>query len=54
MYKQIDKNKMSYFIMVLSLGLTTFFDINVILVIIICAIIGLISSISQRKEYENK
>ena len=54
MYKQIDKNKISYFIMILSLGLTTFFDINVILVIIICAIIGLISSISQRKEYENK
>ena len=45
MYKQVNKNLISYIIMIISLILTAFFDINAILVIILCGIIGLVSSI---------
>lgn len=45
MYKQVPKNLISYLIMIIALLLTTFLDINVIFVTIICAIIGLVSSI---------
>ena len=45
MYKQVNKNVVSYLIMVVSLVLTTFFDINAILVIILCGIVGLVSTL---------
>ena len=44
MYKQVNKNIISYIIMVVSLILTAFFDVNAILVIILCGIVGLIST----------
>ena len=44
MYKQVNKNIISYIIMVVSLILTAFFDVNAILVIILCGIVGIIST----------
>ena len=44
MYKQVNKSFWSYFIMIIALILTTFFKVNAILVIVLCGIIGLISS----------
>ena len=44
MYKQVNKNIISYIIMIVSLILTAFFDVNAILVIILCGIVGLIST----------
>ena len=44
MYKQVNKNVISYIIMVIALLLTTFFDINAILVIILCGLVGLVST----------
>jgi chromate transporter len=45
MYKQVDKNFISYFIIILSLILSVFIDMNAIIVIIICGLIGLVSSL---------
>ena len=45
MYKQVNKNVISYIIMIVSLVLTTFLDINAILVIILCGIVGLVFSL---------
>jgi chromate transporter len=45
MYKQVDKNFISYFIIILSLILSVFVDMNAIIVIIICGLIGLVSSL---------
>lgn len=45
MYKQVDKNFISYFIIILSLILSVFVDMNAIVVIIICGLIGLVSSL---------
>ena len=47
MYKQVNKSILSYFIMILAFILTTFFDINVIFVIVFCGIIGFLSSIKM-------
>ena len=44
MYKQVNKNVISYIIMIAALILTTFFDINAILVIILCGLVGLVST----------
>ena len=44
MYKQVNKNIISYIIMIVSLILTAFFDVNAILVIILCGIVGIIST----------
>lgn len=55
MYKQVTKSIISYFIMVLSFILVAIFNINVIFVIILCAIIGLISTGKTKVEGgENK
>ena len=48
MYKQVDKNIMAYIIMILSLVLSTFVNINAIVVIILCGLIGLIFSFIER------
>lgn len=45
MYKQVDKNVISYVVMILSLILSTFVNVNAIIVIILCGLIGLISSL---------
>ena len=45
MYKQVDKKFISYFIIILSLILSVFVDMNAIVVIIICGLIGLVSSL---------
>ena len=45
MYKQVDKNFISYFIIILSLILSVFVDMNAIIVIIVCGLIGLVSSL---------
>ena len=44
MYKKCPKNPVSYFIIVLSFVLSAFFNINLIFVIILCALIGLTAS----------
>ena len=44
MYKQVNKNVISYIIMIAALILTTFFDMNAILVIILCGLVGLVST----------
>ena len=45
MYKQVNKNLLAYMLMILSLLLTSFMDINAILVIILCGIVGLVYSL---------
>lgn len=50
MYKKVNKNAISYIIMALSFVLTAVLDINVLIVIVLCAIIGLVNSlIAERK-----
>lgn len=44
MYKKVEKNAVSYIIMVAALVLTAFLDVNVLLVIVCCAVFGLVSS----------
>ncbi len=51
MYKQCPRNKISYIIAAIAFLLVTFFGINVLIVIIICAVIGLVYSImAERRE----
>lgn len=52
MYKQCPKGAISYFLMAAAFIITAFFDVNVLFVIIGCAIFGLVSSliISRRAE----
>lgn len=50
MYKQYKKNAVAYFVMALAFVLVAVLDVNVLIVIIICALIGLISStIAERR-----
>lgn len=51
MYKQCPWNKMSYIMAVFAFLCVAFFEINVLIVIIICAVIGLTYSIiTERRE----
>ncbi len=51
MYKQCPWNKMSYIIAAFAFLCVSFFGINVLIVIIICAVIGLVYSIiAERRE----
>lgn len=52
MYKQCSKGAISYILMAAAFIITAFFDVNVLFVIIGCAIFGLVSSliISRRAE----
>lgn len=52
MYKKVPKGTVSYVIMALSFVLTAVFDINVLIVIIGCAIIGLCSSVYIKRRNE--
>lgn len=54
MYKQVNKSILSYFIIVLSFVLSTFTNINVIFVIILCGILGLLSSIKATERRDEK
>lgn len=45
MYKKAPKGLIAYIIMILSFIAVAFFDVNVFFVIILCAVIGLVSSI---------
>lgn len=49
MYKQSKNGLMSYIIMTLALTSVAIFDINVLWVIIFCALIGLVSSLLARR-----
>lgn len=50
MYKQYKKNAVAYVVMALSFVLVAIFDVNVLIVIILCALIGLISSIAAERK----
>ena len=51
MYKKAPKDMLSYIIMVAALLLTAFLDVNVLVVVICCAVFGLVSSlIIKRRE----
>lgn len=54
MYKQVNKSILSYFIMILAFILTTFFNINAIFVIVLCGILGFLSSIKKVERREDK
>ena len=49
MYKQVSKSMLAYFIMILALALTAICDVNAILVIVLCAVIGLIYSFCMER-----
>ncbi len=54
MYRQSPKNLISYIIMMFAFVLTAFLNVNVLLVIVCCAAVGLISSwVAQRKISED-
>ena len=50
MYKKCPKGAVSYVIMALSFAAATFLDINVLWIIIGCALIGLVSSVIMRRK----
>lgn len=52
MYKKVQKNLVSYIVMAFSFIIVAFFDINVLFVIIGCALIGLISSLYAKRRAE--
>ena len=53
MYKQVNKNLVSYVIMGAAFVLVAFFNVNVLLVIIGCAVFGLITSIVISRRAKN-
>ncbi len=54
MYKKAPKNLVSYIVIAASFIITAFFDINVLFVIIGCAVFGLITSVIARKRRNEK
>ena len=53
MYKQCPKNIVSYFLMATAFVLTAFLDVNVLAVIIGCAVFGLVSSMVIARRDKN-
>ncbi|MCH5169795.1 MAG: chromate transporter [Oscillospiraceae bacterium] len=53
MYKQVNKNLVSYVIMGAAFVLVAFFNVNVLLVIIGCAVFGLVTSIVISRRAKN-
>ena len=49
MYKQCPRNKISYIIAAFAFFCATFFGINILIVIIVCAVIGLAYSIMEER-----
>ena len=52
MYKKVQKNLVSYIVMAFSFIIVAFFDINVLFVIIGCALIGLFYSLYAKRRAE--
>ena len=52
MYKKAPKNWVSYVVMAAAFALTAFLDVNVLYVIIGCAVFGLVTSLIMKKEVE--
>ncbi len=52
MYKKCPKNKVSYLIFILSFVAVAVFDVNVLIVILSCAVIGLVSTLCLSKEVQ--
>jgi len=52
MYKKCPKNKISYFLAALSFVLAVFMKLNVLYIIILCAVIGLTSSLFENRRLE--
>ncbi len=52
MYKQVPKNPVSYIVMGCAFVLVAFFDVSVLLVLVGCAVFGIVTSImiSRRAE----
>ena len=53
MYRQCPREKISYMIAAMSFFCVAFFKINVLIVIIICAVIGLVYSIMEERREKN-
>ena len=54
MYKKAPKNIVSYIVIAASFIITAFFDINVLFVIIGCAVFGLVTSVIIKKKEAQK
>lgn len=52
MYKKAPKNAVSYIVIAASFIITAFFDINVLFVIIGCAVFGLVTSVIAKRRAE--
>lgn len=52
MYKKCPKGAVSYIVMAGAFAITTFFDVSVLLVIIGCAVFGLVTSLLAKRRYE--
>lgn len=52
MYKKCPKSPLSYIIMALSFAVAAFTDVNVILIIVACALIGLVASLVMARRDE--
>ncbi len=52
MYKKAPKNVVSYIVIAVSFIITAFFDINVLFVIIGCAVFGLVTSLVAKRRNE--
>lgn len=53
MYKQVPKNPVSYIVMGAAFALVAFFDVSVLLVLIGCAVFGLVTSIIISRRAKN-
>ena len=52
MYKKVKKNAVAYLVMAVAFVLTAILDVNMLIVIIICASIGLASSLLAKRRME--
>ena len=50
MFKQCPKNILAYFLMLASLAASVIFDVNLIIILVVCAIIGLTASFINKKQ----
>ena len=50
MFKQCPKNVLAYFLMLASLAASVIFDVNLIIILVVCAVIGLVASLINKKQ----
>lgn len=50
MFKQCPKNVLAYFLMLASLAASVIFDVNLIIILVVCAVIGLIASLFSKRQ----